>query len=74
MYRGMYFTLLFVWLCNSEGKMWEEKNGIEKLSKNFVDAPVPLEMSIVKFGIFHHRNIISGIEAAMVMHMLFQLS
>jgi len=49
MYRGVYFTLLFVWLCNSEGKMWEEKNGIEKLSKNFVDAPVPLEMSIVKF-------------------------
>jgi hypothetical protein len=41
MYRGAYFTLLFVWLCNSEGKMWAEKNGIEKPSKNFVGAPVP---------------------------------
>jgi hypothetical protein len=40
---------MFDWLCNSEGKMWEEKNGIEKLSKNFSDVPVPLEMSIVKF-------------------------
>lgn len=49
--RSVLYIAIFMfdWLCNSEGKMWEEKNGIEKLSKNFSDVPVPLEMSIVKF-------------------------